>query len=195
MNVEPLPRIGPRIVLRRFVRSDLDAFQTYRHDARVARYQGWIAQPDEQALALLERMANAPLFAASQWVQIGIAERDGNLLIGDIGICVHADQRSAEIGFSLRTPSQGLGLASEAVRETCAMLLELTTIATIIAHADARNVASIRLLERLGMRHVDSATSVSHGEARCQLGFRLERAAAARALRALPDASASPRVG
>ncbi|MEO8011099.1 MAG: GNAT family N-acetyltransferase [Dokdonella sp.] len=175
MTADPLPRVGQRIILRRLARSDLDAFQSYRLDARVSRFQGWIAQSDDEAADLIERMSAAPLFMASAWVQIGIAERADNMLIGDIGICVHADVRSAEIGFSLRMPSQGRGLAIEAVRETCEMLFQHTAVQAIIAHADARNLASIRLLERLGMRHVESSVNVSHGEERRELGFRLAR--------------------
>ena len=96
-------------------------------------------------------MASITLFQPETWCQIGIADGIGNALIGDIGICVDAGGRSAEIGFTLSKIHHGKGLASEAVREAISMLFEETGIERVVGITDARNVASIRLLERVGM--------------------------------------------
>jgi hypothetical protein len=45
------------IRLRRFRDSDLAAFQAYRHDPEVGRWQGWTPGPDALALDFLRRMA------------------------------------------------------------------------------------------------------------------------------------------
>ncbi len=158
-----LPCAAGRVVLRRLVGSDLAAFQAYRHDALIGLYQGWCPQTDEQSLAFIEQMAGAALFAPGDWFQIGIADALNGRLIGDIGWRVAADGASAEIGFSLCAQSQRQGLATEAVGAALRLLFESTDVDCVIGITDARNAASIRLLERLGMRRASTASAVFRG--------------------------------
>ena len=155
-----LPCTAGRVLLRRLDSSDLAAFQAYRHDAVIGLYQGWGPQTDAQALAFIEQMASAALFAPGVWFQVGIADERTDRLIGDIGWCVAADGASAEIGFSLCAQSQRQGLATEAVGAALRLLFEHTTVASVIGITDARNAASIRLLERLGLRLAATASAV-----------------------------------
>jgi RimJ/RimL family protein N-acetyltransferase len=152
------------VILRRLSPADLPAFQAYRADPAVGRYQGWRPQPETEALAFIEEMAAVPLFPEGTWVQIGIAERRSNLLIGDIGMCVAAGGAAAEIGFSLSPLAQGNGLGTEAVQEAVRFLFQQTTVADVVGITDARNAPSVRLLERVGMRRVASRSSVFRGD-------------------------------
>jgi aminoglycoside 6'-N-acetyltransferase len=158
-----LPRKGQNITLRRLAPTDLAAFQAYRQDAELGRYQGWTAQSDEDAVKFIAAMSEAPLFAADAWIQLGIAESAGNALIGDIGIYMAQDSAWAEIGFTLATAAQGKGLASEAVREAMKLLFESTGIEKIVATTDERNTASIKLLERVGLQRVARAEAIFRG--------------------------------
>lgn len=175
MNADPLPVAGDRVVLRRVVRADLAAFQAYRHDAEVGRYQGWTPMTDAQALTFIDEMATAPLFPAGAWVQIGIAARASGALIGDLGARVAADGASAEIGFTLARPVQGRGLGGEAVGLALALLFGRTGIARVEAITDARNASSIRLLERAGFRRAATADAVFRGERCVEHHYRLDR--------------------
>lgn len=161
---DPLPRAGDRVVLRRLRRDDLRAFQAYRHDPEVGRYQGWSPQPDAEAAAFLGEMAGVAIFPAGDWAQLAIADRATGALIGDVGVCVAADGGSAEIGFTLARASQGRGLAAEAVGAAIRLVFDRTEVARVVAVTDARNGAAIRLLERLGMRRVASAPATFRGE-------------------------------
>lgn len=158
-----LPLATERLLLRRLTPDDLAAFQAYRTDPEVGRYQGWSIVPDAQARVFLAQMRDAPLFAPGGWCQIGIAERDGDEIVGDVGVCVAADGTEAEIGFSLARGAQGRGLATEAVAAVIALVFERTDVARIVAIVDARNTSSIRLLERLGMTRLDSSTRTFRG--------------------------------
>src|SRR5512138_941291 len=173
-----LPHVGERVVLRRLARADLPAFQTYRHDPDVGRYQGWVPQTDADALAFIERMAALPLFLRGVWVQIGIADPETDLLIGDIGMCLSADGDSAEIGFTMSAAWQGHGLGTEAVRAAVQLLFERTAVAKVVGITDARNVPSIRLLERLGMRRIATHGTVFRGAPCIEHTYALERATA-----------------
>src|SRR3954468_4560709 len=99
-------------------------------------------------------MRNAVLFTVGVWVQIGIADRATNALIGDIGICVAPGNETAEIGFTLRAQSQERGLGTDAVITAIQLIFAYTDVEQIVGMADVRNHASMRLMERVGMRKV-----------------------------------------
>ena len=173
---DPLPRHGKRTALRRLSTSDLARFQAYRVNPEVGRYQGWSAKSTEEAEAFLAEMAAAPLFVPGEWVQLAIAESGTDHLIGDIGVCVRGgNENSVEIGFTLAPEAQGKGLGSEAVRETIAMLFEFTPVETVIAITDTRNLPSIRLLERVGMRLKETVESAFRGEPCTEHVFEVRR--------------------
>ena len=69
-------------------------------------------------------MSTVRLFPHGQWVQLGIADRRTHALIGDVGICVAADGEKAEIGFTMDSTAQGMGLGSEAVRAAISLIFE-----------------------------------------------------------------------
>lgn len=137
-------------LLRRLDPADLAAFQAYRGDPEVGRWQGWTPWPDARALAFLTEMATVPLFRPGHWTQLGITDPATGALLGDIGIHLSEDGREAEFGFSLAREAQGRGLATAAVREAIARVFADTAVQCIHAQTDARNSACIRLLERLG---------------------------------------------
>ena len=163
-RVDPLPRIANGVVLWRLVPSDLAAFQAYRHDTLLGQYQGWSATSDSEATAFLAEMSTAKLLEPGTWSQIGIAESNGQAIIGDIGLFLASDGRHAEIGFTLRRESQGRGIASIAVREAINLVFEHTKVEQVLGITDSRNLPSVRLLERIGMRQTKSQSAVFRGE-------------------------------
>ncbi len=164
-----------RIVLRRLSVDDLTDFQAYRCDPDVARYQGWEATSDSEARAFLDATGKGRLLQAGEWCQIGIAVRPDAALIGDIGICLSKDETEAEIGFSLNRQHQGKGLAGDAVRAAIQMVFDETPAHRVIGITDTRNLPSIRLLERLGFRKIDTLQSIFQGEACTEYVFALTR--------------------
>ena len=162
---DPLPRVGPRVVLRRLRPEDIADFQAYRGDPEVGRYQGWSPMSQAEAHAFIVEMGAATFGVVDQWVQIAISDRATDCLIGDIGVCLRADGRKhAEIGYSLAIGSQGKGLASEAVRAAILMLFESTDIDRVVGITDARNETSVRLLQRVGMTLQDTVNTLFRGE-------------------------------
>ena len=160
---DPLPRAGARIVLRRLRRDDLAAFQAYRRDPEVGRWQGWSPQADADARAFIDEMGAAPLFPRGDWVQLAIADRATDRLAGDLGAFVCADGTSAELGFTLSPGFQRRGLATEALHEAIALVFAQTAVQRVVCITDARNAASIRVLERAGLRRVATADAVFRG--------------------------------
>jgi ribosomal-protein-alanine N-acetyltransferase len=161
---DPLPWSAHRVTLRRLRPADLPEFQAYRHDAEVGRYQGWEPVPDEDALRFLTEMSQAPFGRPGEWLQIAIADAGDDSLMGDIGLFTMAAGREAEFGITLARAAQGRGLAEEAARTLIDGLRERTAVRRVIAITDVRNVASARLLRRLGMTLEAEASAEFRGE-------------------------------
>lgn len=160
---DPLPWMSERVRLRRFRADDLERFQAYRHDPEVGRYQGWQPTPEAQAREFLAEMAVAPFVRPGEWLQIAIADA-GDDLIGDIGVDLMAGAREAEFGITLARAAQGRGLAEEAARTLVDGLREHLGVRRLIAITDTRNIASARLLRRLGMTLEAEEHAVFRGE-------------------------------
>ena len=160
---DPLPRAADRVVLRRLAPRDLVRFQRYRTDPDVARYQGWAPMSDHEAVVFLGAMGASPFCPPGEWFQIGIAEPQADVLIGDVGLRLSKTRHEAEIGFTLAPAFQGRGLATDAVRAALSLLFDTTPVARIVAVTDARNQPSIRLLERVGLQRVRTRNAMFHG--------------------------------
>lgn len=160
-----LPRATDRLLRRRFRSDDLARFQSYRCDPEVGRYQGWSAMDDAGAAAFIGAMSTAQFGVAGDWFQIAVANRSTDELIGDIGTCLRDDgTRTAEIGFTIAPAAQGRGFGTEAVMGMLALLFESGSVDFIEGITDARNVPSIRLLARVGMRLARTREVVFKGE-------------------------------
>ena len=148
-----LPLHSPRLRLRRFAPNDLRRFIEYRNDSEVARYQGWDACTQDEAAAFIRTQAAQGPGIPGQWLQIAIALRETDQLLGDCGLKVHArDPRQATLGVTLARPHQRLGYATEALATLFDYVFGTMNLHRVVADTDPQNTSSWRLLERLGMR-------------------------------------------
>ncbi|MEV6409994.1 GNAT family protein [Kribbella sp. NPDC051718] len=139
-----------RLELRRFQPEDAAAFSAYRSVPEVARFQSWNApfSPEEAQRTVARFAEGDPLQPG--WFQYAIA-LDGQL-IGDIGLNTFDNLMQADIGYTLAPEYQGKGYATEAVGGLLDQLFTVRELHRVSAEVDARNVASARLLERLGFQ-------------------------------------------
>ena len=159
-----LPRNFTGGCLRRLRASDLEAFQAYRAIPELGRFQGWSPMSDAEASEFLSRMNGTPMFTPGEWLQLGIAELETDVLVGDIGIHLSENGETAELGFTLHPASQGRGIATAAVREAFQLLFAATSVQRVLGITDERNEPSIRLLERVGFRYQESRDVLFRGE-------------------------------
>ncbi len=143
-----------RLVLRPFQDSDLASFVEYRCDPAVARYQGWDAPYTlAQAQAFVHEMKTKQPRIPGEWYQLAIELKASGQMIGDCAFHLLAeDARQAEIAFTLSRSNHGKGYASEAVRCLLDYLFGELDLHRVRAICDAENLASAKLLERIGMR-------------------------------------------
>ncbi|HVO61742.1 MAG TPA: GNAT family protein [Terriglobales bacterium] len=74
-------------------------------------------------------------------------------LIGGIGLRIHPQHPRAELGYWLGRPYWGCGYATEASRAVVNYGFETLGLHRIYASAFRDNVASAKVLQRLGMQH------------------------------------------
>ena len=171
----PLPRVTRRTTLRRLGAADLAGFQRYRGDSELGAYQGWSPMSQMDAEAFITEMQFCIPFKPGVWFQFAIADGVTDELLGDIGVRVASDQLTAEIGFTVRRQSQGSGIATEAVREAISMLFDCTCVDHVFGVTDTRNLGSVRLLERVGMRKVVTSAAIFKGEPCMESTFSVAR--------------------
>lgn len=160
-----LPIETERLRLRRLHAADVARFAHYRADPELARFQGWSPMSADQAAEFVGAMQVQPAFVEDSWLQVAIALAASDELLGDLGICLHRGG-DLEVGFTLRREAQGQGFATEALGGLFRAALARAEVRRIVGHVDARNLASIRVMERLGMALVASSEADFKGE-RC----------------------------
>ena len=148
------PLISERLVLRPLDEGDIDTVLAYRNDPAVAALQDWELPVTRERVARQVQQAWTDL-APGDSRNIGI-ERDGEL-VGDIyvGLDEHnvtGEHGVAEIGFTLATEHHNKGYAGEAAAAIVADLVGRLGVHRIFAQLSPQNAASMRVLERLGMR-------------------------------------------
>jgi RimJ/RimL family protein N-acetyltransferase len=94
-----------------------------------------------------------------------------------LGVWLAPDARWAEFGVSLHPEAQGGGLGREAVAALIGLLFAHTSAQRVVAATDTRNLACLRMLERVGMRLVNTAEAEYKGEMCSEHVFALERPA------------------
>ena len=143
-----------RLILRPFSRGDVDAVYSYRSRPDVAEY---LFDPpmnhDECAEAVRQRTGQIAFSGEGDKILLAVERKEDARLVGEVSLIWRsvADQQ-AEIGYILHPDAQGQGIATEAARALLAFGFEVVGLHRIYARCDARNLASARVMQRLGMR-------------------------------------------
>ena len=142
-----------RLRIRRFKDSDLVPFMAYRNDPEVAHYQSWDSCDEQEARAFIREAGSAQPGVPGEWFGFAIESKETQDLIGECALRVDEEEPyRAEIGFTLAREHQGKGFASEAISRLLDYAFNALGLHRVVAIADCRNVPSVALLERVGMR-------------------------------------------
>lgn len=130
--------------------SDVDALTAYRNDPVVARLQDWdLPYPRERAEQLVAAHADRDDVVPGTGTQLAV-EKDGRL-VGDVYVGLDEHGGVAEIGFTLAAAHQHQGYAVEAVSAVVDDLVDRLGVHRVVGELSPDNLASARLLERVGM--------------------------------------------
>lgn len=148
-----------RLKLRNLEVSDAARIFEYRSHPDVARFQSWGTQSAEAIESYIPDLSATEPGRPGSWFQIAIILLSSGELIGDCGFHVLATEpHQAEIGIALAPEFQGRGYASEALRALLNYLLVALGKDRVFGSVDPRNVRSMQLLQRVGMRKESEST-------------------------------------
>ena len=153
--VEPqFPLETERLQLRPFEPGDLDELTTIQSREDVSRYLYWRPRTRAEVLEDLQRRyAWTSLKAEGDALRLAVRRKGSDALLGDVClIWVSEIHGQGEVGFVMHPAHHGQGYAGEAAGEMLRIGFEQLGLHRIVGRCDARNTASSRLMERLGMR-------------------------------------------
>lgn len=139
-----------RLVLRPPRLSDAQSiYEAYAQDAEVTRYVIWRPHQSVQETErfLSDCVASWERGDAFPWV---MTLREDGKLIGMIEIRIN--EFKADVGYVIARPFWGKGLAAEALLPIVEWARMQQSIYRVWALCDAENVASARVLEKVGMK-------------------------------------------
>jgi RimJ/RimL family protein N-acetyltransferase len=145
------PVTTDRLTLRPVVPDDAEAFLGWRSRTDVVRYMyqpPWDRATAEQKL---RAWSGAP-FEQPGDVLVLAVESDGDV-VGETLLKWAAGPRQVEIGYALHPDVSGFGLATEAAGATLRLAFSAYGFHRVFARIDEDNAGSVRVAERLGMRH------------------------------------------
>jgi RimJ/RimL family protein N-acetyltransferase len=143
-----------RLLLRPFAATDFDALLAIQSRADVARYLYWDPRTAAEVREALDlKVRSTAIVAEGDNISLAAVLQATGELIGECSLrWVSSEHRQAEIGFILHPDHHGHGYATEAAAALLALAFDELRVHRVIGRLEARNTASARVLERLGMR-------------------------------------------
>ena len=148
------PRIETqRLLIKRIEINDSKKMYAYRSLPEVYKYQAWRPESTVEVSEFVQKINTTKFNVSDSWFQLGIYIKTTKQLIGDIGLhFLLPDNQQTETGFTIDPKYQRKGYGLECVRAVIGYLFSEMKKHRIVASVDPKNIASIALLEKLGMR-------------------------------------------
>lgn len=141
-----------RLVLRDYILADAPAVHRLVSAREIALNTLRIPYPYPEGEA--ERwIASHDEMRARGDYPFAVTLREGGHLVGTVGLHVKADDDLAELGYWIGVPYWGHGYATEAAAALMRFGFQTLSLNRIFAMHFARNPASGRVLQKIGMRH------------------------------------------
>jgi RimJ/RimL family protein N-acetyltransferase len=153
MITDRLPIETERLRLRLLVPGDLAALLAFESRADVCRWLYWGPRSEEECREALERKIARARDAPETGVALAVELKATGAVIGHTDLSPgEAVHRQGELGFVFHPDHHGRGYATEAARAMLRLAFEGYGLHRVEGRAEPRNTASIRVLERIGMR-------------------------------------------
>jgi RimJ/RimL family protein N-acetyltransferase len=146
-----LPVATPRLRLRDFVKSDFDAIYAYSSDPRVTKFLFFGPRDEDSTADYLEGLLASQEEIPRTRFELAVEESASARVIGACDLSL-IERNVVDLGYMLGLADWGKGYATEiALALVDAAFFDLRAD-RIISTVDVNNQASIRVLEKIGMR-------------------------------------------
>jgi RimJ/RimL family protein N-acetyltransferase len=142
----------PRLRLRRFRGSDLDAYAEMSADAEVMKYigTGVTFNRNEAWRSIASMLGHWQLLGYGMWA---VERKDSGAFVGRAGFLDPPGWPGFEVGWVLGRAHWGHGFATEAARATLDYAFDVLKRERVISLIREGNERSIRVAEKLGERY------------------------------------------
>jgi len=145
-----------RLCLRQFSKEDLDAYAKIMGDHEVGK---WLPKGDGYTREETQRSLD---YILEHWNKHGfgiwaVTDKEKDVLLGRCGLDMITETSEVEVDFVLARNYWGRGYATEAAKATLAYGFKTLKLDMIIALAKPENIASRRVIEKIGMRYIKNA--------------------------------------
>jgi [ribosomal protein S5]-alanine N-acetyltransferase len=139
-----------RLLVREFDEEDVEPFFRLGSDPSVTRYTGGTLRDRDHALEILRSnpLADYRNHGYGRWACV---LKDNGEIIGFAGLKHLEDLREVDLGYRFLPAYWGAGLGTEAARAVLGYGLSHLGLKQIVALVHLENVASMRVLEKIGM--------------------------------------------
>jgi RimJ/RimL family protein N-acetyltransferase len=141
------------ITIRPFKIDDINDIHVYASNPITTQYMLWGPNTIEDTQGFLNYVLDKYAQTPITHFEHGI-EYEGKI-IGGIALIVDYEKKDAEIGWILHEAYQRKGVMFQAAKEMIEFAKSIG-VKSLHATADSRNVASYKLMEKLGMKHIET---------------------------------------
>jgi len=143
-----------RLLLRPFEPADHAALLALHGSEAVTRYLYFGTRDADEVREQLARKAAAiRLEQEGDSLELAAVLREDGRVVGDVLLFHRSDlHRQGEVGYMFDPAVQGRGLATEATEAMLRIAFEAAGFHRVYGRLDGRNLASARVLEKVGMR-------------------------------------------
>ena len=143
----------PRLLLRPFTLADAADVQRLAGAREIASTTAVIPHPYEDGMAEEWISTHAPALAEGRSITYAITLAETGDLCGAIGLSLTPDHQRAELGYWVGVPYWGRGYCTEAALAVRDLGFSELGLHRVEAVHLARNPASGRVMQKIGMRH------------------------------------------
>ncbi|MCB0421286.1 MAG: GNAT family N-acetyltransferase [Bdellovibrionales bacterium] len=144
-----------RLILREYVKEDWETVHLYGSIPEFSQYEMWGPNTEEDTKNFIaDAMIKASISPRFEY-ELAVCLKEKNLQIGGCGI--RRDSESsyvANLGWAIHPQFQNKGFATEAAAALIQVGFQQLNLAVIYATCDTRNIASFKVMEKLGMQRV-----------------------------------------
>lgn len=157
----------PRLLLRPFTLDDAEIFLRLGTDPEIIRYTGdpgGMKTLEDARATILARPLND--YATYGYGRLACVLKSSGQVIGFNGLKFLTDLGETDLGYRLVPECWGMGLATEGARAALEHGFNELKLPRILGLADPANLASVRILQKLGMRYVETFEYGGHTAAK-----------------------------
>ncbi len=149
-NDDPLK--GNRVKLRKFTLADGSAVQALAGDPAIADTTSTVPHPYPDGVAEQWIATHESQFQQGKAAIYAIVALADQSLIGSLGVSLHPAHRRGEIGYWIGRPYWNRGYCTEALHLLLGDCFTRLNLHRVYAHHFARNPASGRVMQKVGMQ-------------------------------------------